>query len=172
MNSRILMTMPAVLLVVSCGGAVDPDALPATDEATCVRGTIEADGRDSSPLELPKGQYVISTTYLRLKNSRTTLQQFTALSTPMEAALRRNPGRVKSVTRLSESCNTARTLTVWKDEASMYEFVASPEHAAAMAAVLEVSRGGSIVTHWNDTEAGFTWQKAGASIAADTGPFY
>jgi quinol monooxygenase YgiN len=172
MNSKTLKIMPAVLLIVSCGGAADPDALPATDEAACVRGAIEADGRDSGPLELPAGQYVISTTYLRLKNSRATLQQFSALNAPMEAALRRNPGRVKSVTRLSESCNTARTLTVWKDEAAMYEFVASPEHAAAMAAVTDVSRGGSIVTHWNDTEVGFNWQKAATSIAADTGPFY
>jgi len=165
----------ALLVLCGCGPAVmmTEDDLPPIDESVCSRGRIEDDGIDSStPMALPAGNYLISTTYLRLPLKKSALARFRALTSPIDDALRRNAGVVQVVTRLSTTCNTARTLTVWKDEASMYELVGSPEHSAAMAAVKEVSRGGSIVTHWVDDGTGATWTEAAKRLDADSGPFY
>jgi quinol monooxygenase YgiN len=165
----------ALTLVVSaCGAMPDADALPPIDESACSKDRLEADGRDSNDLTaLPKGQYVVSTTYLRLPLRRSAVARFQELSAPMEDELRANPGLVRVTTRVAGSCNTARTLSVWKSEADMYRFVGSPAHARAMAAVAEVSRGGSVTTHWTATEAEATWATATQKLAEDTdGPVY
>jgi hypothetical protein len=161
-------------LVTACGPMEDPDALPPVDEAACTKERLEADGRDSTALEaLPPGRYVVSTTYLRLPHRKSALQRFSSLTAPMEDELRANPGLVRVTTRLASSCNTARTLTVWRSETDMYRFVGSPSHARAMAAVTEVSRGNSVTTHWSASEAEATWEVATQKLAADTdGPIY
>lgn len=172
MHTRLAALM-LTLSLTACG-VVDDDALPPVDEAACTKDQLEADGRDSSPLDaLPPGRYVVSTTYLRLPHRKSALQRFSSLTQPMEDELRANPGLVRVTTRLASSCNTARTLSVWKTEADMYRFVASGSHAKAMAAVTEVSRGGSVTTHWSGTEAEATWEQATRRLAADTdGPIY
>ncbi|MCA2976988.1 MAG: hypothetical protein INH41_07560 [Myxococcaceae bacterium] len=167
-----------VLLTAACGAGVeagvDADALPPIDESACSKERLEADGRDSALLEaLPKGQYVVGTTYLRLPLSRRAVDRFRQLSQAMEADLRANPGLLRVVTRTAGSCNTARTLSVWKTEADMYRFVGSASHARAMAAVGEVSRGGSVTTHWNASETEATWEIATRKLAEDNdGPVY
>ncbi len=162
-----------LMSVIACGPAVDPDALPPIDETACSKDRIEADGVESAPLTVPPGQYLITTTYLRLPLSKKAMARFSELAAPMEAELRTNKGLVRVTTRVSTSCNTARTMTVWKSEADMMTFVTGPAHAKAMAATPEVSRGGSITTHWMDSEAGATWEKAAQSLAADNdGPIY
>lgn len=167
-----LCIVPAVFFVLTTACGPDLQDLPPVDEAACTKENLEADGRDSSELGLPPGTYVISSTYLRLRHSRAALARFRELNAPMADTLAANPGVVKVVTRLSVACNTARTLSAYKDEAAMYDFVGSPAHAAAVAAVGEVSRGGSIVTHWTDTEAGYSWQTATAKLAVKAGPLY
>jgi heme-degrading monooxygenase HmoA len=163
-----------LMSVIACGPAVDPDALPPIDETACSKDRIEADGVDSGPLTAPApGQYLMTTTYLRLPLSKKALARFRELAAPMNDELKTNQGLVRVTTRLSGSCNTARTLSVWKSEADMMKFVTGPSHAKAMGAVPEVSRGGSITTHWMDSEAGATWEKAAQSLAADNdGPIY
>ncbi len=163
-----------LMSVIACGPAVDPDALPPIDETACSKDRIEADGVESGRLTaVPPGQYLITTTYLRLPLSKKAMARFNELIAPMDAELRANQGLVRTSTRLSTSCNTARTMTVWKSEADMMKFVTGPAHAKAMAGTPEVSRGGSITTHWMDSEAGATWEKAAQSLAADNdGPIY
>jgi hypothetical protein len=169
-----LLTLSSITLTLSCGAMPDADALPPIDESVCSKERLEADGRDSAELTaLPAGQYVVSTTYLRLPLRRSALARFSELTAPMEEELRANPGLVRVTTRLAGSCNTARTLSVWKTEADMYRFVGSAAHARAMAAVAEVSRGGSVTTHWNATQAEATWQVATQKLAEDNdGPVY
>lgn len=166
----------SLFLLAACGPmeAMTADDLPAVDEATCTKASLEADGVDSAAMEaLPAGQYIVSTTYLRLPHKKSALKRFRELVAPMDADLRANTGMVRVTTRLSSSCNTARTLTVWKSEAEMYRFVASPSHAKAMGAVTEVSRGNSVTTHWSADATGATWEKATQMLAADTdGPIY
>ncbi|MCA2976774.1 MAG: hypothetical protein INH41_28425 [Myxococcaceae bacterium] len=170
----LLFPLSLLTLVVGCGPGVDPDSLPPVDETACTKAQLEADGRDSAPLAaLPPGQYVVSTTYLRLPLRRSALARFSELTAPMEDELRANAGLVRVTTRLATSCNTARTLTVWRTEADMYRFVGSPAHARAMAATPEVSRGGSVTTHWSASEAEATWQVATRKLAEDDdGPVY
>lgn len=172
--STAALALALALAALACGPADGADALPPVDEAACTKDRLEADGRDSADLTtLPPGRYVISTTYLRLPHRKSALQRFSSLTGPMEDDLRGNPGLVRVTTRLASSCNTARTLSVWKSEADLYRFVSSPSHAKAMAAVEEVSRGGSITTHWSGTEADATWDHATRALAADTdGPVY
>jgi hypothetical protein len=170
------LSATSLLFLASCGAiaSTSVDDLPAVDEATCTKDALEADGVDSTRMEaLPAGQYIVSTTYLRLPHKQSALRRFRELSEPMDADLRANAGLLQVTTRLSSACNTARTLTVWKTEADMYRFVASPSHAKAMAAVSEVSRGNSVTTHWSADASGATWAKATLMLAADTdGPIY
>ena len=172
-----MKTIAAVipLFLAACGPMemMPSDAPPAVDESKCTKFALEADGRDTPRIEpLPAGQYVVSTTYLRLHHTKSTQALLTELTTPMESDLRAN-GVVRQTTRLSAACNTARTLTVWKSEADMYRFVASPSHAKAMGRVSELSRGNSITTHWSADERGATWEKATEMLSADdNGPIY
>jgi heme-degrading monooxygenase HmoA len=170
------LTALTSLFLAACGPMelMTADDLPAVDEATCTKDALEADGVDSARIEaLPTGRYVVSTTYLRLPHKKSALKRFSELVAPMDADLRANPGVVRVTTRLSTACNTARTLTVWKSEADMYRFVASPSHAKAMGAVSEVSRGNSVTTHWDADETGATWEQATRMLAADSdGPVY
>lgn len=62
---------------------------------------------------------------------------------------------------VSEACDSARTITLWRDEAAMMEFVLGDVHAAAMAA------GASEVLAWETTrwtestsDAPPTWERA------------
>lgn len=167
-------TLTLLLTLAACGPMEDADALPAVDETKCTKDSLEADGLDSDELTtLPAGQYVISTTYLRLPHTKSALKRFNELVAPMTDELKAQQGLVRVTTRLSSSCNTARTLSVWKSELEMYRFVSGPSHAKAMGAVTQVSRGGSVTTHWAGSQADATWQKATQMLAADTdGPVY
>ena len=52
-------------------------------------------------------------------------------------------------------------------------FVVGDAHANAIARTPEISRGGSVVTHWTATSiAEITWDEAIVRVAADEGPFY
>ncbi len=143
------------------------------DESKCTRGSLEADGLASSPpMRLDSGTYIISSTYLQIKPTKEAGRKFSEVNAPLEAELKSNPGLIQATTRVSEACNTARTLSAWKDEAAMMRFVTSPGHMAAISAVKEISRGGSIVTNYKDDGSGFNWATAVVKIKEDTGPFY
>jgi quinol monooxygenase YgiN len=151
-----------VLLTSSC--------LTRPDDTTCLRGVKEA---DLSPVAwsgpgvvggaLPPGHYVIAATYL--KGRPEGFDTFQQVLGPIITALPTTDGLVGYATQNSSSCFTARTLSVWRDEASMFQFVSSPAHSNAMAKVNQVSRGGSLTTHWSATEAGATLEEALAHLA-------
>jgi quinol monooxygenase YgiN len=141
------------------------------DDTTCLRGVKEA---DLSPLSwsgpgvvggaLPVGRYIIAATYL--KGRPEGFDTFQQVLGPIIAALPTTDGLVGYATQNSSSCFTARTLSVWQDEASMFHFVSSQAHSNAVAKVSEVSRGGSLTTHWSATEAGATLEEALTHLAA------
>jgi hypothetical protein len=148
-------------------------APPPIDETKCQRQWLEADGRDSTLLEpLQPGQYVFATTYLRLRQSRETLELFRKLNTPIGETLQTAPGLVRVVTRLSESCNTARTFTVWRDEASMLKFVTSEAHTAAMVYTNELSRGESLTQSWSGDATDFAWNTVLKKLEVSTNRRY
>jgi hypothetical protein len=156
-------------------GSLDPEVTL----ATCERGRIEPDLM-SAPLAgpalvdgvLPRGQYLISTTYLQLGQDAESQQLFQSLIGPVVADLQTRPGLLALALGTSAACGTARTLAVWEDDAAMIGFVTGEAHGNAMARVTDVSRGGSIVTHWVGDESSAAWSQAATRIAADDGPFY
>jgi len=121
---------------------------------------------------LAAGSYAISSTYLRLPAGDAARERFFALAGPVIADAATREGAVASALALSASCNTARTLTVWRDQEAMYEFVSGQAHLVAMAAVGEVSRGGSIAMHWLGDESEANWDTAAEQLGAFEGRTY
>lgn len=167
----------------------DPPAPPDLADpqfAACSRDVIEPDWQPSplsgasvdaqtGTLAAPKsGSYIVSTTYLALKPGAETGQRFGALMGPIMAQLKMQRGLAAITFSTSQKCSTARTLSVWEDEASMFDFVASPAHLSAISAVGEVSRGGSLVHHYVETDAAraVSWSTVVAQLKTVTGPLY
>jgi hypothetical protein len=151
-------------------GAVDP---------ACVSGTLEPDFQ-GMPLagpglvngELPTGQYLISTTWLRLSAEPAAQMLFGQVMGPILGDLAGRDGLLASSLGQSARCGTARTLAVWRDAAAMMAFVTGPAHAAAIAGVPTISRGGSLVTHFADDGSGANWAHAATVIGTANGPTY
>lgn len=173
-------TLTCVLLgLAGCSGVPDPV------DPSCTRGSLEADFAVSAPMSgravgadgalapPPAGtKYVLSSTYLRLQKGERVAKRFRELMAPINAALATHDGLMAIQFAFSEKCTVARTLSVWRDEAAMYKFVGTQAHSAAVSEVSDVSRGGSVVTHWLGTEAEATWDVARARLGADDGPQY
>jgi len=154
------------------GGAPEADPF-----AGCVPGSLEAD-MNPSPLAGPgvqggalePGEYIVSSTYLQLKPGK--LDRFHELLEPIQTDLRSRDGVVALSFGGSPTCGTARTLAVWRDEAAMFAFVTGDAHSAAAGSIDELSRGGSVVTHWAGDQTRATWEAAAGQLAADDGPTY
>lgn len=179
----ISMVLLSASLAIGCGApmnTIDGGADGATEDPACAAEGLESDLRPS-PLQgsavdangaLMAGQYVFSTTRLKLRFTPAAGQRFNELMGPISTALASQPGLLAQSVATSTRCNVARTLTVWRDEASMYAFVSSSSHTAAMAAVSEVSRGGSRTTHWSGAQSQGSWEFAAQSLVASAGPTY
>ena len=98
--------------------------------------------------------------------------RFQELVEPIATDLASRDGLVGLSTGGSPGCGTARTLAVWRDDAAMFAFVTGEAHSAAMAAIDELSRGGSVVTHWLGDQTSATWENAAEQLAAEDGPTY
>ncbi|MBZ5711905.1 antibiotic biosynthesis monooxygenase family protein [Nannocystis pusilla] len=127
-------------------------------------GYDPANGGLQEPLQ---DKYVASTTFLVLRPE--TAQEFLATVEPMIPVLMANQGLVGFSTATSAKCGTARTLTVWRDQMAMMDFVASDEHVAGMTRATEFSTTGT-VTSWEVTRAELplAWETAMARASAAT----
>lgn len=104
------------------------------------------------------GQYLFATTYLRLRADQAEL--FQNLVGPVIADVSARPGLIAWATAQSAACGTARTITVWRDETAMLEFVVGQPHAKAMQSIYDISRGGSVAAQWMGSEATASWEAA------------
>jgi hypothetical protein len=160
------------------GDDSDPAANP-SELSGCTRGTLESD-LQAAPLEGPgvsdgvltPGEYVVSSTYLQIGTDAASRQLFEQLVAPVTAELQVRPGLLALSFGSSESCGTVRTLSVWEDDVAMLGFVTSTAHANAMARVTDISRGGSVVTHWTGGAATVNWPDAAQRLGEDDGPEY
>lgn len=174
-------------LVFGCDGTDEP--APGTNQnqqsLECQADVLPDDFTMFGPLEGPgvdadgslrasdTGNYVVSSTYLRLHPTQEANDRFMELMGPISMTLANQPGLIALQTGGSMSCGTARTFTVWESEEAMYSFVASDAHANGIANVAQVSRGGSIVTHWDaDTLEKATWDEALRQLSQHEGPVY
>lgn len=141
---RLSLAMTTVLFV-GCGSDTTDDGCSATAleaDSVIVIGVGSAMGPASWP-QLPPTA-VVAQTYLRLQSTAESRTTFDELNNAIIPELTAAPGLMGVSIRSSAACNTARTLTVWQDEAAMMGFVAGPAHSNAIASVGSVSRGGSI----------------------------
>lgn len=163
-----------LLVLAGCGGcggsgnSGSPDMALAVDP--CSRGVLESDlkpspwqgpGVDANGNVTP-GQYVVSTTYAQLKPDA--MPEFMQVLGPIQTALKTQPGLVAARMGLSATCGSGRTLAVWADEASMYNFVFGPAHSAAVGKIGDISRGGGAVTHFADDGSGATFENAATRL--------
>lgn len=175
------------------GGPASTSVGAGAGPAGCERGVLEDDlvgqtaegdptpvvwigpGADPETGELlpEEGAFVVSATYLALDAAPEAQQRFGEVMGPIMGELFANPALVAVQLGTSPSCGTARTFTVWRSLEGMMSFVAGDAHMAAVASVGEISRGGSVVTHWEvDTLEGLGWDDATARLADVDGPMY
>lgn len=147
--------------------------------AACERYKLEPDF-EGAPLtgpqvqdgELMAGEYIISSTYLQLRAAPEVRQRFGELMQPIMADLMKREGLLALSFGDSKQCGTARTLAVWRDDVAMFGFVTGEAHSQAVQAIDELSRGGSVVMHWNGDKTSANWSSAMNYLAEAEGPFY
>ncbi len=120
-----------------------------------------------------QASYVAATTVLLQSSDPAKQMLFGQLFPPVLADAQKAPGFVGLQLGLSSKCHYARTLTLWTDMASMMTFVASANHANAMANASKVSDAGA-TTHWNIDSSAVppTWADARAEILKMGTPAY
>ncbi len=170
-RSMMMMTM-AMLALVGCGTAHPNDTLCVrsyTEPDLRVAGALTGPGVDAATGKLAAGTYLFSSTYLRLSTDAAGQQTFQSAFKAISDSLATTPGLVAFQFATSDECLTARTLSVWKDDASMYGFVGGAAHSSAISEMSKLSRGGGVVTHWSGTEADATMDVGIAHVSVAAG---
>lgn len=182
MNSRLRF---APILVAACGAS--PPATPSSTSPPaptaasqvfpgCHATAIEPDLKPTptqvvSTAPTAAGDVWLSTTYLALTTDPKGQATFRSLMAELLRVLPTTPGLISFEFSTSESCLSARTLAVWRDEASMNAFVRSPAHYAAMRQTNSLSRGTSTFTRWQGGMASANWNQAAKRLAEQDGPY-
>ena len=134
------------------------------DESKCKIDSLEADfvaadwsgpGVDDSG-NLKVGSYVVAATYISLSLDDQKQKTFRSLMAGINGVLGSQPGLVGWRVGSSESPG----FSVWQDEASMYKFVATTAHAAAMSQASTITRTKTATTHWNGDEKSASFEAA------------
>ena len=118
----------------------EPEQAPiepvACDEDDLALGPFQGPGFDEqgAPVETFEGEYVVSTTFAIANDDEASQNGFNGFIGPIMEALLASEGLVGFSLDGSQKCRSGRTLTIWRDEASMMRFVLSPAHAEAMGA--------------------------------------
>jgi hypothetical protein len=125
------------------------------------------DATKGAPLPPVQASYVAATTIMLKSSDPNKNATFAKVVPPILGDMPKMPGLIGYQVSISQKCPYARTLTVWKDTASMMGFVMSPNHAAAMSQASQTGDGGA-VTEWDVNAADMppTWATARQQIAA------
>ncbi len=172
---RTILFISSALTLGACGAGT---SLPPDSE--CTRGVKESDlvqapwqgpGAVDGGLPASTNEVVVSTTFLALKPDADSSALFQQLFAGVAADLQTREGLVAYSVATSTRCNTARTLSVWADEAHMFKFATASAHGKAAAKVGSLSRGNSAVTHWHDTTNNVSFETAFTKLGAADAPF-
>lgn len=130
-----------------------PWAGPAFDQAT---------GELIAPLPLP---HVVATTAGWPKDDGWDLLQMQTNVVIADVFARE--GLLGASFGISMACGSARTITLWQDEASMMAFVVGEAHSTAIATALPATRAWE-TTHWSEAtdDQPPTWDRARAELDA------
>jgi hypothetical protein len=172
MRYQFIIAVSAVALM-SCGSTDDDSGYP----ASCQDGTLETDLVESAwagsavvngVVTVPASPYVVGYTYLQLPKTDAASAKFQELMTAVNQSLSTPVAPVAFKVATSAMCGTARTIAVFADVGKMFQFTASPAHAAAIDARHTVSRGGSHTSHTTVSDAGEpSFAKGTVVLAAD-----
>jgi quinol monooxygenase YgiN len=152
----------------STGGGIDVDALyDCEDPDFAVFQPLSGPGIDPATgalLEPLQDSYVLHTTQILPKSEQ--LSQFLELSQGVIQEIAQTEGLVGFSLAQDPNCGFFYTMGVWRDEQSIFAFVASDAHALAMTKTAEVSITGR-TTSWTApaSEMPLTWEMAKAAIA-------
>jgi heme-degrading monooxygenase HmoA len=152
----------------SSGGEMNFDELyDCIDEEVLEIAPLAGPGWDGDAglLDPVQENYVASTTMIMVKPEQQGL--FLELVGGVQEQLASTDGFVAMSLATDPNCGWARTLTVWRDETSMYTFVATGAHAEAMNRTWEVAVTGKVAS-WPiaASEMPPTWAAAQAQLAA------
>jgi heme-degrading monooxygenase HmoA len=152
----------------SSGGEMNFDELYECQDAEPVAfGPLAGPGWDpeTGPLEPVQENYVASSTMIMVKPEQMGL--FFELAAGVQTQLEATDGFVAATFANDPNCGWVRTLSLWRDEASMYGFVATGAHAMAMSRTWEVAITGKTVA-WpiGASELPPTWAMARAQLDA------
>lgn len=180
MNLRFVF---ASMVVAACGAAPTPTPTSTARQPTasnaypgCHATAVEPDLKPTptqvvNAASAAKGDVWISSTYLALTPDPKGQATFRSLMAELLRVLPTTPGLISFEFSTSESCLSARTLAVWRDEAAMDDFVRSPAHYAAMRQSNSLSRGTSTFTRWHGPIESATWDHATHVLAQQDGPY-
>lgn len=110
-----------------------------------LQGPGFADGVYIGPTDAP---VVASSTVLFINERPDSLARFQTLLIDIEATLMASDGILGVAFGGSVRCGSNRTMTVWRDQASMMRFVVSDAHLAAIEATPEIAGPGTKTVHW------------------------
>jgi|GEM_PF-1658524 len=125
-------------------------------------GFDSATGTAKAPVQ---EHYLAVTTLIVVGEAPNSGPRINELIGGMVGPLMGNPGLIAMSFSGSARCGYGRTISVWKDEASMYSFFTSPIHVAAMNEAPAISRG-STSTHWEVSaqDVNISWDVARAKL--------
>ncbi|ATB33925.1 hypothetical protein [Melittangium boletus] len=182
LSSRPLRSalLPLGLILLGACGIPDPTPTPAQPAPTLPQefacedddlkvslpmtgpGFDSATGSAKAPVQ---EHYLAVTTLIVVGEDPNSGPRINELIGGMVGPLMGNPGLVAMSLSGSAKCGYGRTISIWKDEASMYAFFTSPLHVAAMNEAPAISRG-STSTHWEVSaqDVNISWDVARAKL--------
>lgn len=117
------------------------------------------------PIEALPTPHIVATTAGWARPEPEHQEALGAASGAVSEAVFASPGLLGVSFGGSEACGTARTLSLWTDEAALMAFVTGEAHRSAMPIVPRATLGWE-TTHWTETSpAPTTWQQARSALA-------
>ncbi|MBL9110389.1 MAG: hypothetical protein JNM74_14000 [Myxococcales bacterium] len=183
----LLVTIVACGALLSACSSSSPDVDPSSADAapaektypeTCSHETLEADaklspfdgaGAKDGALVPSNADFAIAATYLQLRGSPDAAKKFQETMAKINQELAKAEGLVAFRVATSDSCGSARTLSVFKDETAMLKFVTSAAHSQAMTLATSLSRGKSKTTRWTGKLTEVTFEAGAQHLVTKPG---
>jgi len=114
----------------------------------------------------PGKAYMVVATHFLMSTKPNAEEIFQNLMNKVQPAIQKADGLLGASLTFSHKCKYGRTLTVWKDEASMMKFVTTGAHGEAVKKTGDIASHFRTV-HWQEQPADWppTWKKSKEKLA-------